>query len=72
MSTICGGCDALGCLPYDAFDVDLGVRMSREKAGIDSDRNGCQRQQSSALHWPAQSNYRLNLEYVQNLDIQNP
>lgn len=45
MSTTCGGCNALSCLPYDVFDADLGVRVSREKAGINSDRNG-QRQQS--------------------------
>ena len=78
-----GGHHALSCLPYDVFDADLGERRSNgrvspAKAAINSDRAIAEKltgawlpcQESSALQWPAQLNYRLKVEYA--LKLQNP
>jgi len=54
--------------------------VSPAEAAINSDRAIAKKltgvwlpfQESSALRWPAPSNYRLNREDIQNPDIQNP
>jgi hypothetical protein len=56
------------------------IRVSPAKAAINSERAIAEKltgawlpcQESSALQWLAQSNYRLNREYFPAVKLQNP